>query len=50
MNREGPLDDKKARRVPRPLPHPSWRHGDPAARSKSGKRIEPEEFWARLGL
>lgn len=50
MNRDGPLGSKKARRVPPPLPHPFWRHGDANPSPRPGRSLSPEEFWARLGL
>lgn len=32
-----------------PLPHPSWRPLD-AATGAAADRIDPREFWQRLGL
>lgn len=50
MNRDTPLDPRKARRVPPPLPHPSWRHGDPVPVAAKRKIMSADEFWERLGL
>lgn len=44
------LDPRKARRVTAPLPHPSWRHVDPAAAKERRKPISADEFWDRLGI
>ena len=32
-----------------PLPHPSWTHGE-SYRTATADRLEPDEFWKRLGL
>jgi len=50
MNRQAPLDRKKARRVPPPVPHSSWRHGAPEARGEARPVVTAAEFWERLGL
>ena len=49
MNRDTLSDPRKARRVNAPLPHPSWRHGEPLPREKP-KALSAEEFWERLGI
>lgn len=40
---------KPAARTDPPLPHPSWSRAL-SGRPQQQSRIEPEEFWARLGL
>lgn len=50
MNRDTPLDSKKARRVSPPLPHPSWRHAPPPPVQPAERTLTAAEFWERLGL
>lgn len=40
---------KSASRPVPPLPHPSWNRALSGRNQEQG-RIEPEEFWERLGL
>ena len=49
MNHDTPSDSRKARRVTAPVPHPSWRHGEPRSREKR-KALSADEFWERLGI
>jgi len=50
MNRNTPLDPRKARRVEPPLPHPSWVPTGPVLQPKKRNMMSAEEFWERLGI
>lgn len=47
-SRRNPVLPNLGRTVP-PLPHPSWTYGT-QQRPTLASALQPEEFWAKLGL
>jgi len=47
-SRRSDIQPGASRPVP-PLPHPSWTYGTNQRPAAAG-RLEPKEFWKRLGL